>query len=129
MALSPWPERSTMPVAWPAAVRQLAASLNQSVPATGSLADDATSIRLDQLASMVSARAEKEAPGAPQEARDEAIVRAVGYLLQAGTGAIRSKRVEGLETEYTPSNIRWWYNCGASSVLAPWYAPRGGIIG
>ena len=118
-----------MPVAWPAAVRQLAASLNQSVPATGSLADDPTSIRLDQLASMVSARAEKEAPGAPQEARDEAIVRAVGYLLQAGTGAIRSKRVEGLETEYTPSNVRWWYNCGASSVLSPWYAPRGGIIG
>ena len=49
MALSPWPERSTMPVAWPAAVRQLATSLNQSVPApagkrsrrsNGSLADD-----------------------------------------------------------------------------------------
>ena len=129
MALSPWPERATSPVAWPAAIRQLAASLNQSVPATGSLADDATSIRLDQLASMVSARAEKEAPGAPQEARDEAIVRAVGYLLQAGTGAIRSKRVDVLEVEYTPSNVRWWYNCGASSVLAPWYAPRGGIIG
>ena len=78
---------------------------------------------------MVSARVEKEAPGAPQSARDEAVVRGVGYLLQAGTGAIRSKRVEGLETEYTPSNVRWWYNCGASSVLAPWYAPRGGIIG
>ena len=40
MALSPWPERSTMPVAWPAAIRQLAASLNQSVPETGSLTDD-----------------------------------------------------------------------------------------
>ena len=129
MALSPWPDRSTMPVAWPAAIRQLAASLKQSVPETGSLTDDPPSIRLDQLASMVSARAEKEAPGAPQEARDEAIVRAVGYLLQAGTGAIRVKRVEGLETEYTPSNVRWWYNCGAFSVLAPWYAPRGGIIG
>ena len=129
MALSPWPERSTMPVAWPAAVRQLAASLNQSVPATGSLVDDSISIRLDEIAGMVSARAEKEAPGAPQSARDEAVVRGVGYLLQAGTGAIRSKRVEGLETEYTPSNVRWWYNCGASSVLAPWYAPRGGIIG
>ncbi len=129
MALSPWPDRSSSPVAWPAAIRQLAASLKQSVPATGSLADDPTSIRLDQLASMVSARTEKEAPGAPQEARDEAIVRACGYLLQAGSGAIRSKRVEGLETEYTPSNVRWWYNCGASSVLAPWYAPRGGIIG
>ena len=129
MALSPWPERSTMPVAWPAAVRQLAASLNQSVPVTGSLADDPTLIRLDQLASMVSARAEKEAPGAPQSARDEAVVRGVGYLLQAGSGAIRSKRVDVLEVEYTPSNVRWWYNCGASSVLAPWYAPRGGIIG
>ena len=129
MALSPWPERSTMPVAWPAAVRQLAASLNQSVPETGSLTDDSTSIRLDQLASMVSARAEKEAPGAPQSARDEAIVRAVGYLLQAGSGAIRSKSVEALETEYASSNLRWWYNCGASSILSPWYAPRGGIIG
>ena len=129
MALSPWPERSTMPVAWPAAVRQLAASLNQSVPETGSLTDDSTSIRLDQLASMVSARAEKEAPGAPQSARDEAIVRAVGYLLQAGSGAIRSKSVDVLEVEYTPSNVRWWYNCGASSILSPWYAPRGGIIG
>ena len=129
MALSPWPERSTMPVAWPAAVRQLAASLNQSVPATGSLVDDSISIRLDQLASMVSARVEKEAPGAPQSARDEAVVRGVGYLLQAGSGAIRSKSVDVLEVEYTPSNVRWWYNCGASSVLAPWYAPRGGIIG
>ena len=118
-----------MPVAWPAAVRQLAASLNQSVPATGSLADDSISIRLDQLASMVSARVEKEAPGAPQSARDEAVVRGVGYLLQAGSGAIRSKSVDVLEVEYVPSNIRWWYNCGASSVLAPWYAPRGGIIG
>ncbi len=118
-----------MPVAWPAAIRQLAASLKQSVPATGSLADDSMSIRLDQLASMVSARTEKEAPGAPQSARDEAVVRGVGYLLQAGTGAIRSKRVDVLEVEYTPSNVRWWYNCGASSVLAPWYAPRGGIIG
>ena len=66
MALSPWPDRSSMPVAWPAAVRQLAASLKQSVPATGSLTDDPPSIRLDQLASMVSARVEKEAPGAPQ---------------------------------------------------------------
>ena len=127
-----------MPVAWPAAIRQLAASLKQSVPATagkrsrrlnGSLADDSMSIRLDQLASMVSARTEKEAPGAPQSARDEAVVRGVGYLLQAGSGAIRASRVDVLETEYTPSNVRWWYNCGASSVLAPWYAPRGGIIG
>ena len=118
-----------MPVAWPAAIRQLAASLNQSVPATGSLADDSISIRLDEIAGMVSARAEKEPPGAPQSARDEAVVRGVGYLLQAGSGAIRAKRVEALETEYTPSNIRWWYNCGASSVLAAWYAPRGGIIG
>ena len=84
MALSPWPVRSTMPVAWPAAVRQLAASLNQSVPETGSLTDDPTSIR--------------------------------------------SKSVDVLEVEYT-SNIRWWYSCGASSVLSPWYAPRGGIIG
>ena len=128
MALSPWPERSTMPVAWPAAIRQLAASLKQSVPETGSLTDDPPSIRLDQLAGWISARVEKEAPGAPQSARDEAIVRAVGYLLQAGSGAIRSKSVDVLEVEYT-SNLRWWYNCGASSVLAPWYAPRGGIIG
>ena len=129
MALSPWPSRSTMPVAWPAAIRQLAASLNQSVPASGLLADDAPSIRLDEIAGMVSARAEKEAPGAPQSARDEAVVRGVGYLLQAGSGAIRRKQVDVLEVEYTPSNLRWWYNCGASSVLAPWYAPRGGIIG
>ena len=129
MALSPWPDRSSSPVAWPAAIRQLAASLNQSVPETGSLTDDPTSIRLDQLAGWISARVEKEAPGAPQSARDEAIVRGCGYLLQAGSGAIRAKRVEGLETEYAPSNIRWWYNCGASSILAPWYAPRGGIIG
>ena len=129
MALSPWPARSTSPTAWPAAIRQLAASLNQSVPATGALDTDSTSIRLDQLAGMVSARVEKEAPGAPQSARDEAVVRGCGYLLQAGSGAIQRKQVEGLETEYTPSNVRWWYNCGASSILAPWYAPRGGIIG
>ena len=117
-----------MPVAWPAAIRQLAASLNQSVPETGSLTDDPPSIRLDQLAGWISARVEKEAPGAPQSARDEAVVRGCGYLLQAGSGAIRSKSVDVLEVEYT-SNLRWWYSCGASSILAPWYAPRGGIIG
>ncbi len=128
MALSPWPNRASMPVAWPAAIRQLAASLNQSVPETGSLDADSTSIRLDQLAGWISARVEKEAPGAPQSARNEAVVRGVGYLLQAGSGAIRSKKVDVLEVEYT-SNLRWWFNCGASSVLAPWYAPRGGIIG
>ncbi len=97
MALSPWPDRSSSPVAWPAAIRQLAASLKQSVPETGSLTDDPPSIRLDQLASMVSARVEKEAPGAPQEARDEAIVRAVGYLLQSGIGGdpVEERRCSG----------------------------------
>ena len=29
--------------------------------------------------------------------------------LQAGSGAIRSKSVDVLEVEYTPSNVRWWY--------------------
>ncbi len=115
MALSPWPTE--------------AAKLATALDALGAQGIAGEEKRLTQIASMVSARVEKEAPEAPESAKDEAVVRGVGYLLEAGSGAIRMKEVDVLKTEHAPSHSRWWYNSGAASILSPWYAPRGGIIG
>ena len=115
MALSPWPTDQAEQV-----------KALEDLKAHGIAGSDD---RLIQITSMVSARVEKDVPAAPQSAKDEAVTRGVGYLLDAGSGAIRAKEIDVLKTEYAPSNARWWFNCGAASILSPWYAPRGGIIG
>ena len=143
MALNPWPT-DTSTAKWDVSIRTLARALSREVPAaalddpdtTENEAEEAKAafrsnpivLRLHRLGSMVSARIEKEVPGAPGIVKDEALIRGVGYLQDAGTGAIRAKEVDVIKTEYS-SNVRWWSLCGAGSILKPWMAPRGGVIG
>ena len=68
MALSPWPDPPDQ-----------ALEVLKAYGITGS--DE----RLIQIASMVSARVEKDVPAAPQSAKDEAVVRGVAYLRAAGS--------------------------------------------
>ena len=146
MALSPWPtDQST--AKWESSIRLLAMAirLQSQIPAavpddpdtTENEAEEAQAafrlnpvvIQLHRLGSMVSARIEKQASGAPTIIKDEALIRGVGYFQQAGSGAIRSKEVDVLKTEFSANNQRWFSLSGASSILSPWYAPRGGLIG
>ena len=144
MALNPWPtDQST--AKWDNSIRLLAMALGLTLPATVPDDPDTTEneaeeaqaafrlnpmvIQLHRLGSMVSVRIEKQVSGAPSIIKDEALIRGVGYLRQAGTGAIRSKEVAELKTEFSANNQRWFSLSGASSILSPWYAPRGGLIG
>ena len=143
MALSPWPT-DTSTDAWEAAIRQLASSLGRAVPLA--VLDDSSTpedeaeeakaafrtnpliLRIHRIAGMVSARIEKEVPGAPDVVKDEALVRGCGYLFEAGSGALKSNQVDVLRKSFN-SNARWFSLSGASSILSPWRAPRGGVIG
>ena len=146
MALNPWPtDQST--AKWESSIRLLAMSVRPQSQIPAAVPDDPDTteneaeeakaafrlnpvvIRLHQLGSMVSARIEKQVPGAPALIKDEALLRGVGYFQQAGSGAIRSKEIDVLKTEFSANNQRWFSLSGASSILSPWYAPRGGLIG
>ena len=144
MALSPWPT-DTSTAKWATAVRQLISSLGRagfpprvlddlSTPedeaeeAKAAFRSNPMVLQLHRLAAMVSARIEKEVPGAPGIVKDEALIRGVGYLLETGSGALKDKQVDVLRKSFN-SNVRWWSLCGAGSILKPWMAPRGGVIG
>ena len=72
------------------------------------------------LGQMASARVERDAPGAPQSVKNQAVVRYCGYMAQADFGTIRQESIGPKETQYVVNHQRAWVNCGARSILAPW---------
>ena len=115
MALSPWP---TTPAALATATATLKVALDSD--------DDA---RVKSLGAMAAARVEKEAPGAPQAVKDEAVIRYAGYMNQADPGTVQSEKLGEGEVQYVVNHASAWRNCGAGALLAPWRVMRAGIVG
>ena len=115
--LSPWPTTET---ARAAAVARL-----QAAVAGRTVESDEDASALGELAS---ARVEREAPGAPQAVRDEAVIRFVGYWAQSDYGSIRSESIGPRSVEYIANHANAWRNCGAAGLLAPWRIRRAGAI-
>ena len=71
---------------------------------------------------------EREAPGAPQAIKNEAVVRMAGYLSQADYGSHRQETIGPLSVEYVVNHAAAFRNCGAKALLAPWRVRRAGVI-
>ena len=72
---------------------------------------------------------EKEAPGAPQSIRDEAVIRLCGYFSNGGFGSVRSEKIGEVQFEHAPNHGMAFRHCGAKALLAPWKVRRAGAIG
>ena len=116
-ALSPWPEADT---AQEAAIARLQAA----VAGRTMDSDEETSA----LGALASARVEREARGAPQAIRDEAVIRYAGYMAGADYGALRGETIGPRSIEYVANHANAWRNCGAAGLLAPWRIRRAGVI-
>ena len=125
MALSPWP---TTPAALTTATATLKAAIGDDLSAivNSPVTDDT---RVQALGSTAAARVEKEAPGAPQAVKDEAVIRYAGYLADGGFGAVHSESSGPFSTTLAPNHAAAFRLCGAYGLIAPWKVRRAGVIG
>ena len=85
---------------------------------------------MQALGSTAAARVEKDAPGAPQAVKDEAVIRYAGSLAEAtGFGSIREESGGPFSTSLVVNHANAWRNCGAAGLVAPWKVRRAGAIG
>lgn len=85
---------------------------------------------LQRTARAVSARIQRYAPGAPQDVKDEALIRAVGWLLQSGkTGEVVSEGVGDKSQSYDVRVAQGWFrHSSAMSMLSPWRVRNAGLV-
>ena len=119
MALSPWPA-STATVTLKTAAADLRAALGEPANKSDPFAFDDVDAQIQRTAAAVSARIEAYAPGAPQAAKDEAMVRAVAWLRDTH-GAKRVSKISVVDLEPAPVHSGGWFRqSGAMSLLSAW---------
>ena len=118
--LSPWPTTGT-----PTQRANAIARIKEAV-AGATLDSDERACGLGEAAA---ALVEKEASGAPQAVKDEAVIRFVGYLAQSDFGGVRAEQVGDIRFEHAPNHGIAFRHCGAKALLGPWKVRRAGAIG
>ena len=111
--------------AWNRAILVLSSAVPQRALTSGR--DD-----VDALGMVASARVEREAPGAPQAMRNEAVIRFAAYLgesLAGGAGSVRKATTGPFDREFQTNHSGAWRHSGAGALLAPWKRHRGGMVG
>ena len=81
-----------------------------------------------RLLPVVEAMVERHAPNAPQAIRNEAAIRAAGWLHGQPMANIRERSAGPLSASYTPSMQSALRHSGAMALLSPWKIRRGGAI-
>ena len=133
MALNPWP---TSPAALAAAITLLRSLIGDPewIKVAGGTEIDTAGLalwegHLSRAGSVASAHVERESPAAPQDVRNEAVIRFSGYLLKSDLGAVSSRSLGPISTEYVVNHAPMFRNCGAKGLLAPWKVRHAGVIG
>ena len=133
MALSPWPA----PAAEAEAIDLLGMTLKWFTEVPGSASERA---RVAALGKASAALVENFAPGAPQEIKDEAVVRSAGWISQVPTGiiseAITVPAILGRTGNKAAREKKIIYSTagsalrasGSMALLSPWKIRRAGII-
>ena len=121
--LSPWP---TTPAALAAAIACLRESISLFANTDPAHLSDATYVRLGSTAS---ALVERDAPNAPQSVRDEAVIRAAGFLAQASP-AYSSEELDigNFKASTMRSGVGALRHSGAMALLSPWKIRRAGRV-
>ncbi len=117
MALSPWP---TTPAALAAATASLRAALN--------LKPGVDDEPVQRVGAVAAALVERYAPAAPQAVKDEAVIRAAGWLADQPP-AVAKETVGPMSVEYMPARQSALRHSGAMAMLSPWKVRRAGAIG
>lgn len=117
--LSPWP-----PTTMSAQRANAIARLKAAVAGRAAESDEAACA----LGAMAAARVEKEAPGAPQAVKDEAVIRFAGYMAQADFGALATHAIGPLSVTWTTNHAAAFRYSGAYGLIAPWKVRRAGVI-
>ena len=120
MALSPWPDETR-----PEEERTAAAEQLKSAVQGAALESDE---RANQLGAVASAMVEEYAPGAPQELKNEAVIRFAGYLAQSDFGTIRKEDIGPQSFEYVTNHAAMFRNSGAAALITRWKIRRAGAI-
>ena len=118
--LSPWPP-TTAPTRRTAAIARVKAAVQGRAAESDEIAC--------ALGEFAASRVEREAPGAPQAAKDEAVIRYAGYAAQMDFGTIRKEAIGPRDVEYVVNHANAWRNSGAYAAIAPWKVRRAGAIG
>ena len=133
MALSPWPA----PAAEAEAIDKLGMTLKWFTEVPGSASERA---RVAAIGKASAALVENFAPGAPQEIKDEAVVRSAGWLSQIPKGILseaitvpailgRTGNKAAREKKITyASSAGALRSSGGMALLSPWKKRRAGII-
>ena len=132
MALSPWPDAGTDRDSAIAALRTAISNsrpLKQPDGTPDTDGETRLTERLNQVGSVASAMVEREAPGAPDAIKDEAVVRFSGYLFSAYWGDRQKSSLGPRATEYVVNHSAMFRSCGSKGLLAPWKVRRAGVIG
>ena len=82
--------------------------------------------RAAELLAVVTALVDGYAPDAPEAVRDEATIRAAGWLAQAPAGGQRREGTGDIDTSYSPAMTGAMQASGAKALLAPWRVRRAG---
>ena len=85
--------------------------------------------RAERVLPMAQRIVEEYAPGAPEELKNEAIIRFGGYILGSDYGAIRDEEVGPRKLGYTVNHASSFRNSGAEMLLTAYRTRRGGIVG
>ena len=81
----------------------------------------------ERVMSVASALVERYAPTAPQPAKNEAVIRCAGALIQSDFGGIASEELGGRVVSYTTQPGGGWSpfrRSGAMALLSPWRVRR-----
>ncbi len=119
MALSPWPTN-------PAALTAATAKLRAAIRLDGVPDSDA---RTQRVGAVAAALVEREAAGAPQVVKDEAVIRFAGYLKDRFSDGVKSHTLGPQSMEYVVNHAPMFRDCGAKGLLSPWKVRRAGLVG
>ena len=89
-----------------------------------------TGLAADRAAAVLAAVTElvnRYAPDAPEAIRDEATIRAAGWLAQAPSGDQRREGTGDIDTAWSPNMTGALAASGAKGLLAPWRVRRAGV--
>ena len=122
MALSPWPA-ATATVARAAAIATLRTDCG--------IGSRPTDDEINRIGEAVAALVEREAPGAPEAIKTEAVIRLSGYIFHTTKSQGFAKESLGPRSvEYSTDNhAAMFRNSGAKGLLASWKIRRAGVIG
>ena len=124
VALSPWPS-ATATVSLPKATKRLALAIGSSHPNERPESDELA----QRVGAAASAMIEQYAPNAPQELKDEAVIRFAGYLAHGDFGTVAKEEIGPRSMEHVTNHAAMFRNSGAAALLSRWRVRRAGKIG